>query len=186
MGALDDAIRDHLELKRKHGASEEEIRQGEREALGPGGPGFEAQRLQAEPEAQDTGSAPSDAQAASPVLDDELLGEIGAADGTGPPAHTPAEEVATEKAAPALEPGMSPVDADPDEVLPAETLEPNLATDGSETADPVEDRERVAPQEADPNEHDPLDDVPGFLEESPEQDRLWFEQRPPKDFDFDD
>src|SRR4051794_33519418 len=100
MGALDDAIRDHLELKRKHGASEEEIRQGEREALGPGGPGFEAQRLKAEPEAQDSGSAPSAAQAGSPVLGDELLGEIGAADGAGPPAHTPAEDVGPEKAAP--------------------------------------------------------------------------------------
>src|SRR3954447_23665378 len=35
MGALDDAIREHLELKRRHGASEEEIRQAEAEALGP-------------------------------------------------------------------------------------------------------------------------------------------------------
>src|SRR3954453_7832096 len=35
MGALDDAIREHLELKRRHGASEEDIRQAEAEALGP-------------------------------------------------------------------------------------------------------------------------------------------------------
>src|SRR3954462_11255020 len=35
MGALDDAIREHLELKRRHGASEQEIRQAEAEALGP-------------------------------------------------------------------------------------------------------------------------------------------------------
>src|SRR3954466_6657327 len=35
MGALDDAIREHLELKRRHGASDEEIRQAEAEALGP-------------------------------------------------------------------------------------------------------------------------------------------------------
>src|SRR3954452_7831346 len=35
MGALDDAIREHLELKRRHGASEDEIRQAEAEALGP-------------------------------------------------------------------------------------------------------------------------------------------------------
>src|SRR4051812_7322182 len=35
MGALDDAIREHLELKRRHGASEEEISQAEAEALGP-------------------------------------------------------------------------------------------------------------------------------------------------------
>src|SRR3954466_8736525 len=35
MGALDDAIREHLELKRRHGASDEEIKQAEAEALGP-------------------------------------------------------------------------------------------------------------------------------------------------------
>jgi hypothetical protein len=33
---------------------------------------------------------------------------------------------------------------------------------------------------------DVLEDTPDFLEESPEDDDLWFEQRPPKDFDFDD
>jgi hypothetical protein len=31
---------------------------------------------------------------------------------------------------------------------------------------------------------DVLEDTPEFLEETPEHDRLWFEQRPPRDFDF--
>jgi len=35
MGALDDAIREHLELKRRHGASDEDIQRAEAEALGP-------------------------------------------------------------------------------------------------------------------------------------------------------
>src|SRR3954452_23379526 len=35
MGLLDDAIREHLELKRRHGASEEEIVRAEHEALAP-------------------------------------------------------------------------------------------------------------------------------------------------------
>jgi hypothetical protein len=35
MGVLDDAIREHLDLKRRHGAAEEELRQQEEEALGP-------------------------------------------------------------------------------------------------------------------------------------------------------
>jgi hypothetical protein len=35
MGVLDDAIREHLELKRRHGASEEEISRAEAEALTP-------------------------------------------------------------------------------------------------------------------------------------------------------
>jgi hypothetical protein len=45
--------------------------------------------------------------------------------------------------------------------------------EGERPAAPVEDE-------------DLLDDTPDFLEESPEDDQLWFEQKPPKDFDFDD
>jgi len=40
----------------------------------------------------------------------------------------------------------------------------------------------VAPKAPRPTS-DPLEETPEFLEES-EEDRLWFEQRPPKDFDF--
>src|SRR6187200_1359961 len=36
MGLLDDAIREHLDLKRKHGADPEDVARQEREALGPG------------------------------------------------------------------------------------------------------------------------------------------------------
>jgi len=35
-------------------------------------------------------------------------------------------------------------------------------------------------------ESDVLEGTPDFLEEAPEDDELWFEQKPPKDFDFDD
>ena len=35
MGILDDAIREHLELKRKHGVPEEEVERQQEEALGP-------------------------------------------------------------------------------------------------------------------------------------------------------
>jgi hypothetical protein len=35
MGVLDDAIREHLDLKRQHGAAEDEIAREEAEALGP-------------------------------------------------------------------------------------------------------------------------------------------------------
>src|SRR5687767_7008350 len=38
MGILDDAIREHLDLKRKHGARDSEIREIEDEALGSGAP----------------------------------------------------------------------------------------------------------------------------------------------------
>jgi hypothetical protein len=38
--------------------------------------------------------------------------------------------------------------------------------------------------EADADPEDELEDTPDFLQETPEHDRLWFEQKPPKDFDF--
>jgi hypothetical protein len=40
-------------------------------------------------------------------------------------------------------------------------------------------------------EHEPSEDddvletTPEFLQDAPDHDRLWFEQRPPRDFDFD-
>ncbi|MGA7398179.1 MAG: hypothetical protein WBW62_12100 [Solirubrobacterales bacterium] len=36
------------------------------------------------------------------------------------------------------------------------------------------------------DQEDPLEATPDFLEETPEHDRLWFEQKPPKDFEFGD
>src|SRR4051812_49360387 len=41
MGVLEEAIREHLELKRRHGASDEEVEQKELEALGPARREFE-------------------------------------------------------------------------------------------------------------------------------------------------
>jgi hypothetical protein len=46
----------------------------------------------------------------------------------------------------------------------------------------------AAPGEPAPGEpagDDVLEETPEFLQETPEHDRLWFEQKPPKDFDFD-
>jgi hypothetical protein len=51
-----------------------------------------------------------------------------------------------------------------------------------------DDAEEEAPKPSSPSsEHeDVLEDTPDFLEDAPEDDDLWFEQKPPKDFDFDD
>ncbi len=64
---------------------------------------------------------------------------------------------------------------------------------------PVEDEEEAAVFEPEPTpepeveekpaaapDEDVLEETPDFLEEAPEDDQLWFEQKPPKDFDFDD
>ena len=50
---------------------------------------------------------------------------------------------------------------------------------------PPEEPEVVAPDEEPGAEADVLEETPDFLEETPEHDRLWFEQKPPRDFDFD-
>jgi hypothetical protein len=46
--------------------------------------------------------------------------------------------------------------------------------------------EEDTPPPASSSHEDVLEDTPEFLEDAPEDDNLWFEQKPPKDFDFDD
>lgn len=64
----------------------------------------------------------------------------------------------------------SEVDADDEAILEAEP-------------EPEPEAEAQPPAHAD---EDVLEETPDFLEEAPEDDQLWFEQKPPKDFDFDD
>ena len=42
----------------------------------------------------------------------------------------------------------------------------------------------VVPADEEPEGDDVLEETPEFLQETPEHDRLWFEQKPPRDFDF--
>jgi hypothetical protein len=53
---------------------------------------------------------------------------------------------------------------------------------------PVQPAERAPAEDVDEEEGggDLLEGTPDFLQEQPEGDDLWFEQGPPKDFDFDD
>ena len=137
MGLLDDAIREHLELKRRHGASTEEVDRQEREALG------EARRGERDPEVE------PEAEAAAP---------------------------------PAV-----PFDAaaDEEDEAPAESDDPWLDAERDEVpADEALDRPPPAEGEAEAGE-DVLEERPEFLQETPEHERLWFEQRPPRDFDWD-
>ncbi len=77
------------------------------------------------------------------------------------------EEEAIFDQAPAAEP----------EVPPA--LESESESDAED--EPAQEEPRPAARE-----EDVLEETPDFLEEAPEDDELWFEQKPPKDFDFDD
>jgi hypothetical protein len=154
MGLLDDAIREHLELKRKHGADPEAVARQEQEALGPGQRNEFAQPEQEAPAPDPPAPPPGEEQEppAAVAAGDELPeGEPGIPE--TPPA--------------AVAPGYDedPWLEEPDEVPAEESLEPR--------------RERPAQDE------DVLEETPEFLQETPEHDRLWFEQKPPRDFDWD-
>ncbi len=196
MGILDDAIREHLELKRSHGAPEEELRRQEVEALGIAhdeaireDEDVDAARAAGEEHdpALEEGPVPMDLDpdavtAEEPVFEPEAEVEIPA-----PEAHEPPPPADLPPAA---------FEAEPlEEVEPAPRRQSDTPTEGfdalaaaHEDADPFADEPAPPPAEdaeADPADPDLLEDTPDFLEETPEHDRLWFEQRPPRDFDFD-
>ena len=70
-------------------------------------------------------------------------------------------------------------------VTPAPGIAEPAEPDSGEQELPAEEEgsfEDTPPDE----EEDVLEETPEFLQDTPEHDRLWFEQKPPKDFDFDD
>jgi hypothetical protein len=175
MGLLDDAIREHLELKRRHGADPDEVARQEREALGAPRRGEFAQ-----PE----GGAVAEGPAAVAAGAQEPVHE--------PPAEPPAEEPAEPPAAVAAEPPPEPVLDEPPAEPPAEPppaepppgYEEDPWLPDEEEADEVPAEETLEHPAATPGE-DVLEETPEFLQETPEHDRLWFEQKPPRGFDWD-
>jgi hypothetical protein len=161
MGLLDDAIREHLELKKKHGADPTEVERQEREALG------ELKR-QAE---------------FAPVDEPEQAEEEPVAEAAEP-------DDAGDEREPFDVEALEPVEAEPQAPEPGDT-----AGAPGYDEDPwlEEERDEVPAGEAldhprEPGEEegeDVLEDTPDFLQETPEHDRLWFEQKPPRDFDWD-
>ena len=282
MGLLDDAIREHLELKRKHGAAEEELQRQEEEALGP------ARREVAPTQPQDGNGAGEPPEPASETPSEVASTETPeAATGEHPATETPSETALeephaeiTETGVPETHDAVRPAPAEPQapydegvserehsesapelEREPAPELEPEPAPEtapelerdpapeldreqpepasepppererepapdpeptpfASAQGEPVidspeheepaapagdippagdtpprgfdaldeDDRELLEEEEAAPDDEadeDVLLDTPDFLQETPEHDRLWFEQKPPRDFDFD-
>jgi hypothetical protein len=245
MGLLDDAIREHLELKRKHGAAEEELQRQEEEALGPArrevaptqpqdgnGAGERAEPASETPsevasteapepatgeqaatespsetaleepraEITETGvpepqeaarPAPSEPQAPYDEAASEHELEREQPEPASEPEHEQAPELEHEPAPFASAQGESVIDAPEHEepAAPAGDLPPAGDTPprGFDALD-EDDREVPEEEEAAPDDEgdeDVLLDTPDFLQETPEHDRLWFEQKPPRDFDFD-
>ena len=178
MGILDDAIREHLELKRKHGAPEQELQRQEEEALGPVRREVAAQQPQdggTEEEAPAPAPEPAEAAEPTPV---EAEPEPESEPVEAPDFPEPVAEIDKQAPEPKADhPPPEPVfDPSPDEAPPTEL--PETPARGFA---PVEEEEEPPPE----GEADVLEDTPDFLQETPEHDRLWFEQKPPRDFDFD-
>lgn len=274
MSILDDAIREHLELKRAHGADEAEVKKLEDEAFGPPGrpeepdplaeaptefmatpeaaePSEESGRridiadLQEpppEPEAEAPAAPAEDPAQAAPPAEEEppepnerqaiaeqpteffdVEAEMGTEDAPATEAPSPSDEEIVE--AEAAEPKLAPVEP-ATEIYAARTESPaeELADEEEEDEEfwsdqrlsdeldqaleaplaadePIEEEEEEeeeaeivaehdqpesqADYDPDTGHEDVLEDTPDFLEDAPEDDELWFEQRPPKDFDLD-
>ena len=155
MGLLDDAIREHLELKRRHGADPGDLAKLEREAFGPIKRGAEPEPAAAAPPPAEPEPDPVDPVLTEPEVD------------APPPAPAAQEdEVSWDEPGPAQETQAF----DAAEVAEAEGRREPAGGDVGEEGEEAEDV---------------LEETPEFLQETPEHDRLWFEQRPPRDFDFD-
>ena len=274
MGILDDAIREHLELKRRHGATDDELSRQEAEALGParrqggGDAAYEVpERALPPPDPDDAasligdGPPPPDPDAATsliaevPLIPGDAVEPEPAAFDDLDEFEDPDDPAGAEPAAyaaPHPEPALDqtevfdePLHAEPSDLDPIEpplaTVEPDLEPEAELEPDPGpdddpfdpptqiahDDATRVRPtvpihddpslppepalpphaREPEPelepepdlepspppssapaadDGEDVLEETPEFLQDTPEHDRLWFEQKPPRDFDFDD
>jgi hypothetical protein len=202
MGVLDDAIREHLELKRRHGAGEDELRRQEEEALGPArrevapaesddGNQVEAEHAE-EPELSEVIPAEavhSDVHSDQPGSEDPVaelpvedpVDEAGAPDTTASESAPPEEEHAELGDTP--QQGFERVEEEED--APAELPEEELPEDDDLEELEDDDGHPEGDDEEYGDDEDVLEETPDFLQETPEHDRLWFEQKPPRDFDFD-
>jgi hypothetical protein len=184
MGLLDDAIRDHLELKRRHGADPSEVARQEHEALGP------ARREPVDP-------APVPASAQPGELYDDIAFEdeaAGSPDSYEPTVADELIEARVEDEAPIYDEDLLGDELEPPEpAIPAGEPEAPVApaVPHDEPDDDEDDRVDEPPRSEDqptrqfsPEDEDVLEETPEFLQETPEHDRLWFEQKPPRDFDF--
>jgi hypothetical protein len=230
MGLLDEAIREHLDLKRRRGADPTEVERAEREALGPvrRAPGPVPGDLEVEDPSPEGGFAYDREDEA---WDDDLDPADAPAATTGPSRRDPVElepdfgDDSLHDYEPESEPSREPrrsrlsrifgrpeaePELDDEEELdsPPPRPEPRGRADRSyeePEPDPVSpaphpapgpigdhtveyDVDEVLESEAEPKsekDEDVLEETPEFLQDTPDHDRLWFEQRPPRDFDFD-
>jgi hypothetical protein len=246
MGLLDDAIRDHLDLKRRRGADPADVERAEREALGPvrrdpfehGPDDFEpasmpdegARAYDHEEELYDDDGYGADEEWEEDF--EEEPGEPHLAPGEMPEAaqdelsdrttvmdheylEEPQPPVADDPAAPPSHPagagaGDETMQYDVEEALASEESQAKPAPEwveqsdqwveqseewvepghepfepGHEPFEPGHERAHdLEPEEPPPHGH-PEESPPSSADPEADHDQLWFEQRPPRDFDAD-
>jgi hypothetical protein len=201
MGLLDDAIREHLELKRRRGADPGVVAREQREALEPvprdersvaGGDVAVAEDVAADDGTADNadvtaagadGPAPVRAELLADHLD---VAPTSAADSIDPSAVV--QETAELDMQRVLDGREDQTVAEAGAAADEESLEWEVP--GEAAVEPPADVRHEAHDaagnvDAAERPEDVLEETPDFLRDTPEQDRLWFEQRPPRDFDFD-
>jgi hypothetical protein len=209
MGLLDEAIKEHLELKRRHGADPGEVARLEHEALGPARRDPAPAAIVDEPVVAEPAPEPVAHDDPYPEDDVRAYDEVPADERLEAPIHHVAPEVAEPEPEPVAEVAPEPVaEPEPEPEEPAAEVEqptrqfsleeveaasqgtaapaPPEAPDEPEEPrpEPPPHAEDVVPADDEPEGDDVLEETPEFLQETPEHDRLWFEQKPPRDFDF--
>jgi hypothetical protein len=218
LGLLDDAIREHLDLKRRRGADPAEVERAEHEALGPVRRGPEESRD------ADLSHDPDEDRGLAYDLEDEQDWHDAGPEDEPEPSKKRGRKFFQRKSRPAREPEHDDDDERDGPVL-HDFEEPPVFADDLAGDEPAESRSRSTRQSPSaprktratpdpppaaappPAEHaggetveydvegalkgnktdegdDVLEETPEFLHDTPEHDRLWFEQRPPRDFDF--
>lgn len=238
MGLLDDAIKEHLDLKRRRGADPAEVERAEREALGPVRRGPE-EPLVADPaephlvayddepgvyEEADDGwdelthqheqaiaGTPDGHDVSEDGLDEDEVRAAGLYEGDLEEYESPATAARSDVSSPADSttatpgPAEQPApqalrftseqeheygDAPPPHVVPphpADIVRPDESERPGDGETAEYDVERALDGDGDDKsgDDDVLEETPEFLQDTPDHDRLWFEQKPPRDFDFD-
>jgi hypothetical protein len=180
MGLLDDAIREHMELKRLRGADPGEVAREEQDVLGP---------VDLDQHAESQESEDGSAAAERVASGREVTVEDSDRAGTGESAEHDAgaaSEISPEQDFANV--GQETAELDMrtvlDEQHEAADRAGQIDSAGLGAVPSGETRERVLRDDPESVE-DVLEETPDFLRDTPEQERLWFEQQPPRDFDFD-
>jgi hypothetical protein len=169
-GSLADAIAAHLELKKEHGADPDDVEREKQSALGA------ARRDAGEP--ADIVAPPPVPPAGAPEPPPKIPSVVDAPPVLGESTTVPPIAQDATAAAPPSQAAAEPAPASD----MGETIEFDWASAGHD--DNIEVGGEESPPEPEPLDDDVLEATPEFFEETPEYDKLWFEEKPPKNFDF--